>query len=98
MHQHPELPPSGRTTFLAVLLLTLFGAGCFVFCMGLFGHLFIEALLVVGVIGGVGMCHYLLWGRSLSAEVEAEREPEDNDEPWAPGDGPPDERIRPKRW
>jgi hypothetical protein len=84
-------PPSGRSTFLTVLMLTLVAGAGLVFCIGLMGAFVIEALTLMTLIGGVGLCHYLLWGRSLSQEVEAEREEadttEDEEDRW-PLDGP----------
>jgi Flp pilus assembly protein TadB len=95
----PSQPPSsGRSTFLAVVLLTLFFAGAFVFCIGLMGQFFLAALAVVAVVGGIGLCHYLLWGRALSRDTEAERGRElleDEIHPDAngwPTDGPPGPR------
>ncbi len=95
-----EPSPSGRGTFLAFLLVALFAAGSFVVCLGFFGPFAIEGLLIVGALAGVGLCHYFLWGRSLSTSVEAEREREEERPPWPTDtdEGPADERIRAPRF
>jgi hypothetical protein len=66
----PNPESSGRSTFLIVLMLTLVGAGAFLFTVVVLGP---QALALGVVIGGIGLCHYLLWGRSLNREVESER-------------------------
>jgi hypothetical protein len=69
----PQPGSSARSTFLAILMLTMFGAAVFLVCIGLLGQLAFGVMAVVAVVGGIGLCHYLLWGRSLSREMEAER-------------------------
>jgi Flp pilus assembly protein TadB len=91
----PTTESSGRGTFLTILLMSLFTAGVFVFCLGVMGEAFLAALAIVAVIGCVGLSHYFLWGRSMEREVRLEREvamAEDEDMPpetngW-PSDGP----------
>ncbi len=68
---HPE--SSGRSTFLTILMLTAFGAGVLLYAAMLMGPFVFAALGIAAVIGGVGACHYLLWGRSMDREVEPER-------------------------
>jgi len=69
----PSSESSGRSTLVSILLAILFGGGIFVFCLGLMGPFALQALVVVGIVFGIGLCHYLLWGRSMEREVEAER-------------------------
>lgn len=81
--------PSARGTFLTILLLALCGLGCLVFAIGLMGPFVLTFFAIVGVMGFIGLCHYLLWGRSMSDEVMIEREEGISDEPdsWRQ-DGP----------
>lgn len=87
---------SMRETMLTILLLTLVGAGILLFFVGIMGMFALQALGVVGVLALFGGAHYLLWGRSLSQEVAAEREA---DEPVVDDDGsPPDGPHGPRRF
>jgi len=66
--------PSGRDTYMAVVLIILVGVPCFVFfnilTMGLFMYLIVGAVAVAAL----GYVNYLLWGRSLTRETAWERE------------------------
>ncbi len=74
MEPEPQPPPSGRENMLAVALATLVG-GMFLFFLYLITLGIVGNVLGIGVlICAVGILHYLLWGRSMSAEVAAERE------------------------
>lgn len=64
---------SARSTFLMFLLLGLLVAGFLLVCVGFLGQFAFAALAVLAMVSGIGLCHYLLWGKSLSQEVEAER-------------------------
>ena len=80
---------SARSTFLTFLMLTLLAIGGFVFFLGLFGPFAIAFLVIVGVMCLAGLCHYLMWGRSMSQEVAAEQEDEEG--PSAESNGWPDD-------
>lgn len=87
----PQGPrPSTRETLLTILLLTLVAAGFLLFFISIMGMFALHALGVVGVLVFFGGMHYLLWGRSLSNEVAAEREEDEPplDEDGSPLDGP----------
>lgn len=74
MDQEPERRARGRENTLAIALVCLVGG------MMLFFLYIISFGIVGNVLAGggllvlVGVFHYLVWGRSLSEEVAAERE------------------------
>ena len=90
MSTPPGPRPSTRETLLTILLLTLVAAGFLLFFISIVGMFALHALGVVGVLVFFGGMHYLLWGRSLSSEVAAEREEDEPplDEDGSPLDGP----------
>ena len=70
MEPEPQPPSNGRENMLAVALSTLVG-GMFLF----FLYLIVGNVLGIGVLViAVGLLHYLVWGRSMSAGIAAERE------------------------
>jgi hypothetical protein len=74
MEPEPQPPPSGRENMLAVALSALVG-GMFLFFLYLITLGIVGNVLGIGVLViAVGILHYLLWGRSMSAEVAAGRE------------------------
>jgi hypothetical protein len=75
MHDsEPQPPPRSRDNMLAISLAILVGGIAlfylYLITLGIIGNL----LALAGLMILVGALHYLLWGRSLSAEVAAERE------------------------
>ena len=74
MDQDPTPPPGSRENMLAIALVAIVaGAGLFYLYMITLG--IVANVLAVG--GGViilGAFHYVVWGKSFSAEVAAERE------------------------
>ena len=76
-------PPAGSNVFTYLVVATV-GVGALGFLYLLFGEVFLLAMGVFAVIGGVGCLHYFVWGRSMSedarkrpAEVESDAaEPE----------------------
>lgn len=95
MESEPDPSRQQRETFLTILLCTLVVGGGLVFMIGLMGMFVIHAITVMAVVVAFGMFHYLLWGRSLSREVEGEREEEEGFK--ALDSGPPDESIQAPR-
>jgi hypothetical protein len=91
MHPEDDRPDSPRGTFLTFLLVGLTIAGGLVFFVALMGMFVFQALAIVGVIAGAGLCHYFLWGRTMSQEAALQRgEDEESDEGsgrWS-SDGP----------
>lgn len=74
MEPEPQPPSSGRENMLAVALSTLVG-GMFLFFLYLITLGIVGNVLGIGVLViAVGLLHYLAWGRSMSADVAAERE------------------------
>ncbi len=74
MEPEPQPPSSGRENMLAVALSTLVG-GMFLFFLYLITLGIVGNVLGIGVlIIAVGVLHYLVWGRSMSAGIAAERE------------------------
>src|SRR5690242_11378131 len=68
---------SGRDTYLTIVLCIFVGIPVFVFLNILTGGLFLWLLFAAAGIGVLGVCHYLLWGRSFSRETAGEREEEE---------------------
>jgi hypothetical protein len=74
MEPEPQPPSSGRENMLAVALAALVG-GMFLFFLYLITLGIVGNVLGIGVLViAVGILHYLVWGRSMTAEVAAERE------------------------
>jgi high-affinity Fe2+/Pb2+ permease len=74
MEPEPQPPSSGRENMLAIALSGLVG-GMFLFFLYLITLGIVGNVLGIGVLViAVGLFHYLVWGRSMSAEVAAERE------------------------
>lgn len=93
----PQGPhPSTRETLLTILLLTLLASAFLLFFVSIMGMFALHALGVVGVLVLFGGMHYLLWGRSLSQEVAAERE--EDEPPVAEDGGPLDGPHGPRRY
>lgn len=74
MDNEPERQPRSRENMLAISLVMV-GGGIILF------YLYLITLgIIANIIAGIGLfvmvvaLHYFIWGRSLSAEVAAERE------------------------
>lgn len=61
-------PPASN--FLTYLVVGVVGLGALGFLFLLFGELFLLAVVVFALIGGVGCLHYLVWGRSMSEDAQ----------------------------
>lgn len=89
--EHPSRP-SGRETMLTILLATMAIAGAFAFLVVLMGAFVLHAIGIFAVLALFGCAHWLLWGRSMSHEVAAEREQEEEllteEYGYWPEDGP----------
>ena len=74
MEHEPNRPSQGRENMLAVSLVILVGAMIlfylYLITLGIVGNL----LAGVGILVLIAAMHYVVWGRSFSAEVAAERE------------------------
>ena len=80
-----------RETMLTVMLCSLAVAGFLVFAVVFMGVFVLNALVVVAIVVGLGVIHYLCWGRSLSNEVGPEKEaepPPEEDQWWTNGSSP----------
>jgi hypothetical protein len=85
---------AARNTFLAVVLSLLVGGMGFVFLIVITGGFFFYVLAVIVGLALFGYVHYLLWGRSLSHDVQADAvEPIEGE----PGEWPLDEPPGPQR-
>jgi len=99
MDAKPGSRSSSRETLLTFSLLTLVALAFLVFLVGILGTLVFQGLLIIAVIAFFGAFHYVLWGHSLSREVEAERRAQEELEaPSADPDLWPDERIGTRRY
>jgi hypothetical protein len=86
----------GRDLYVAIVLCIVVGLPIFVFFNIITGGLFVLLLILIGGVAVLGGIHYLLWGRSFTAETAGEREEEQlraelegdlrdgdfGDEPW----------------
>ncbi len=67
----------GRETFVAALLILVFGGTLFFFLniatLGMLNYVVIAAVAITTV----GYVHYLLWGQALTQETAGEREEEE---------------------
>jgi hypothetical protein len=70
----PEQRSSPRQYFLGTLLALLAASGFCVFLVAITGGFFLYVLAAVLAIGAFACAHYLLWGRSLTHQVESEAE------------------------
>jgi hypothetical protein len=100
MDAKPRSRSSGRETLLTFSLLGLVALAVIVFLIGILGTLVFEALLLVGIIAFFGAFHYVVWGHSLSRQVETERrEQEELEEtPVDPDAWPPEDRFGTQRY
>ena len=70
-----------RETVVTIVLALLFGGGIFCFALLIAGEVLIPVLVAVAAMILVGLLHYVLWGRAMSADQSRRRyhaEPEDN--------------------
>ena len=75
-HDDNHQPSRGRETMLTIML-TLFGGVVFLFFLVMVtGGFFLYVALAVAAIAAVGAAHYVLWGQSMTQEVEIEKEEE----------------------
>jgi hypothetical protein len=74
MSYDPEPVSSPRHYLLSTLLALLAAGGFFVFLVAITGGFFLYVLAAVAAMAAFGYLHYLLWGRSLTHQVEAEEE------------------------
>ena len=86
----PERDPADahRETMLTVMLCSMVVAGFLVFLVAFMGVGGLIALAAVAVVIGFGFLHYVIWGRSLTSEVEPEKEKEqqpEEDQWWTNG-------------
>ncbi len=73
-HDNNHQPQRGRETLLTIML-TLFGGVVFLFFLVMVtGGFFLYVALAVVAIAAVGAAHYVLWGQSMTQEVEQEKE------------------------
>jgi hypothetical protein len=74
MQPEPQPPSSKRENFLAIVLGTMVG-GISLFFLWLITLGIVDHVLGIGVlIVAAGVVHYFVWGRSMNAQVAAERE------------------------
>jgi hypothetical protein len=73
MSKSQSSQPAGSTNFLTYLVVGVTGLGILGFAYLLFGQQLIVAVVVCGLVGGVGCLHYLLWGRALMSDGEREK-------------------------
>lgn len=66
-----------REASLAIMLALFLLGGFLLFLAVITGGFFLWVYLIVALIGLVGFFHYLLWGRSMMASTEGEREEEE---------------------
>jgi len=88
-------PRRHREKFLSVLLGMLALSGFLVVFFIICGGFSLYILAVVGGLGLVGLCHYFLWGHSLSEQVVGEREEEAVRASFEDDEMPPDEAYGP---
>jgi uncharacterized membrane protein YuzA (DUF378 family) len=74
----PNHPPAGSNV-LTYLVVAGVGLAAFGFLYLLFGELFLLAMVIFALIGGVGCLHYVLWGRAMSEE--ARKRPAEAEQP-----------------
>ena len=66
-----------REAFLAIMLSGLGLAGFLLFLVLISGGFFLWVYLVVAGIAGMGLFHYMLWGRGMTESTAGEREEEE---------------------
>jgi len=92
-------PSPHRGTFLAIMLGMLIGVPAFLFMIVITYGAILIPMVGFLLIGALATVHYLLWGRSMSNAVAAEREEEAEDEAEADGeDWPLDGPHGPRRY
>src|SRR5262249_10080230 len=69
-----EKTSTQRPYFLSTMIGLLAARSLFNFPDARTGRLFLSVLAAVVVVAAFGYLHYLLWGRSLSHQVEAEEQ------------------------
>ena len=79
MHKPPSGTPPAGSNVLTYLVVAIVSLAAFGFLYLLFGELFLLAMIVFALIGGVGCMHYFVWGRSMSEE--ARKRPAESGEP-----------------
>jgi hypothetical protein len=68
---------SARETFLATLLLSVFGVGVVTFLFLMCGVSLLWAFIELAGLCVLGLVHYLIWGRALYRKTAGEREEEE---------------------
>jgi hypothetical protein len=97
MDYDPDVYREQRATILSTLLCTLAGTGAVLLLFTLCGGLFLQVLAVLTGVAGVGLVHYLFWGRTLSQDVAGDREDEELRALAEADDGDGDDPYR-HRW
>ncbi len=69
MNKPTSRPPAGSNV-LTYLVVGIVALGALGFLYLLFGEVFLLAMGVFAVIGGVGCLHYFVWGRSMSEDAK----------------------------
>jgi hypothetical protein len=69
MNKPPTGAPPAGSNVLTYLVVVGVGLAAFGFLYLLFGELFLLAMGVFALIGGVGCLHYFVWGRAMSEEA-----------------------------
>jgi hypothetical protein len=83
---------------LPLVVTGLLGMICLLCLVALLGQYLLPFLVVLAVVVSVGALHYLLWGWTLSHEVEPEREEERLRQQAAAEDWPLPEPNRPRHF
>jgi hypothetical protein len=73
---NPHNPPNSQAKPQPVLLSLMALVGGLVFLILISGGIFFYVAVGFGLIGLVGMLHYVLWGQGLDHQTEDEREEE----------------------
>jgi hypothetical protein len=93
----PPPPPSGPSA-LPFVVVGMLVTTCLLCLVALLGRDLLPFLVVVGAVVSVGLLHYLLWGWTLSREVEPEREEERLRQQAAAEEWPLPESNRPRHF
>jgi hypothetical protein len=73
----PQAGPSPRgTNLIAYATVGVAIAGALGFMFLLFGEIFLVALAVFSVVGGIGCLHYFLWGRAMTENAKKQAKAE----------------------
>jgi hypothetical protein len=81
-----EQTSTQRHYFLSTLLALLAASGIFVFLVAVTGGFFLYVLAAVVAMAAFGYLHYLLWGRSMTHQVEAEERGRAKADDWEQAD------------